>query len=101
MLASGAGAARFMSDLQSGGLLQGADERALAELDLETIVFAWARLGEGGLGRRGERVFVKPLALEPGFGLLRPPRHRGDAAERDTCVLHGVAVEIQRHGGRR
>src|SRR3569832_42872 len=93
MLASGAGAARFMSDLQSGGLLQGANERALAELDLESVVLAGACLGKRHVRRLSERAFVERSALETRFGLLSAPRHGGDAAERDADVLYGLAIE--------
>src|SRR5262249_32734370 len=95
MLASGAGAARFMSDLQFGGLLQRANQRALTELDLEFIVFAGARLGGCRVGRLLEQIIVELLAPKRPFDFVGAPRHGGDAAERNADVLHGLAVEVE------
>ena len=55
MLSFGAGAARFMSNLQAGGLVQRADQRALAKLDLEFVVLVRLRLRERRIGGSAPR----------------------------------------------
>ena len=78
ILALGAGAARFMSQLHGGGLAQRPHQRALAELDLECVVGARAGTCERLVGRGIERLVVEPLALEHGL----PPRARARAWRR-------------------
>src|SRR3954451_22668903 len=97
MLALGSGAARFMSNLQAGGLTQRADQGALAKLDLELVVLARLGLGEGPVRGDSRRLVVKLFAFQMGFRFLRAPRHRRDATERNSRLPDRVAVEIERH----
>src|SRR5581483_603319 len=103
ILALASGAARFMSDLHGRGLAQRADQGAFAELDLEGVVGAWRRIGEGEISCAVERLVVERDAFEPLFRGARTPRHGGDAAERDTRLTHRVAVHLEsdRGGGQR
>src|SRR3954471_15884184 len=103
MLDFGSGAARFMSDLQRGRLAQRTDQRSLAKLDLETVVPVRDRLREGGIGCGAHAHLVELLALQVAFRLAGPPRDRRHPAERDTCLLDGIAIEVERdrRGGQR
>src|SRR5665213_3537228 len=100
MLSFGSGAARFVSNLQAGGLMQRTDQRALAKLDLELVVLVGLRPCERLLRGDGRSLFVDGLALQHGFRLARAPGNGGNAAERDPRLPHGAAVDVERHSRR-
>jgi hypothetical protein len=107
MLGLGAGAAAFamfntpgVSYGQRGGALQGADQRALAKLDLESVMLAAVSRRESSFcgGTRG--VFVDWLAAQRVLGVLRPPRHGGHPAKSDARCEHPPVQQVESHGRR-
>src|SRR5665213_1892053 len=86
-------------NLHSRDLFERAHQRALAELDLESIVLARLGVGERGFGRRLNGVFAERVANEHFFRGERAPGLGRDAAERDARLPDAAVVEVERDRG--
>ena len=77
--------------------MQGPDQGFLAERDLVGVVFAWLRAVESSISRSFGRRVIESATRKNSLGVTGAPRHRCNAAERDTSIPDASAVEIERN----